>query len=191
MFRNLARLFSSPLRIRIIKFFALQPEHTYTSREVAGLISAPRIEVQREMAALAKLEVLRSTAGRGGVQYEWDSSHPFSSGLSEFLETTTAPTDRVVADAFRRVSSVVAVITAGHLVGEPRSSAELIIIARKPRDPKIALAVRKLEAMTVIPIRYAILEPAEFASRKEAYDRLIRDVLDFKHRIAFGRMPTL
>ena len=80
------------------------------------------------------------------------------------------------------------VVAAGILADETRSPLDLLIVTRRPKDQGLKLAVKRGEALSAVPIRYAIMELKEYEDRKQAYDRLIRDTLDFKHRVVIGRI---
>lgn len=188
MFSDVARLFATPTRIKVLKFFALQPDERFFARVVATIVGGGKEKVQKEILALTRMGILSSRAGREGTTYQWHKNHPLAHAARTFIEDTTLPSDKMIADQFKKLYGVQAVVIAGHLVGEERSSAEMLIVAKRVNDPRIAAAVKKIEMLTVVPIRFAVMEPKEFIERKEAFDRLIRDVLDFNHLVVLGHV---
>lgn len=186
MFQELAKLFNSPLRIKLIKFFALQPDERCNARTVAPVVGSPRQKVQSELVSLVRIGILTSRTGRDGVQYGWNRAFHHSGAVENFLVATTMPDDKMIAELFRRLN-VHLVATAGILVGESRGQVDLLIVTRRPKDVRIAATVKKLESLGALPIRYTVMEVGEYFDRTQAYDRLLRDIFDFKHRVILGR----
>jgi hypothetical protein len=60
-------------------------------------------------------------------------------------------------------------------------------VTRNPDEPQIAKAVKKIESLAAIPIRYAVLEVEEYLGRRQAYDRMLRDIFEYSHRVILER----
>ncbi len=186
MFKELARIFSSPLRVKLMKYFALQPDVRIAAKMIVPIVGATRPRVQAELVALTRAGILVSRSAREGVQYGWNRAYEHSGALQNFLTATTMPDDTLIAGFFRRLGATL-VIVAGILADESRGAVDLLIVTRRPKDVRIAAAVKKLEAIAAIPIRFAVLGVEEYHDRLQAYDRMLRDILDFKHRAVVGR----
>ncbi|MEN9390307.1 MAG: hypothetical protein RLZZ283_407 [Candidatus Parcubacteria bacterium] len=188
MFATIAKIFSSPLRTKIVKFLSAQPGALVAAADVAPIVGASRPKVLSELRSLARMDMVLARSSRTGTAYEWNTEHVLAPEISTFLEDATTPTDDEIADAFKKIIGVTHVVAAGLLADETRSPLDLLIVTRRPKDQGLKLAVKKVEALSAVPIRYAIMELKEYEDRKQAYDRLIRDTLDFKHRVVVGRI---
>ena len=186
MFQELSKLFNSPLRIKLIKFFALQPEAQFLAPKVASLLSTPRAAVVQELKSLSRLKILKTARERGGTHYAWNTEYPGALGIQNFIIDATTPSDQTVFKAFKSLSPYL-VVVAGALADETRGVVDLLIVTKRTQDPRIAKVVKKLEAITAVPIRYAVLEVGEYLARREGFDRMLRDIFDFRHRIISGR----
>ena len=186
MFADLARLFSSPLRLKVIKFFALQPDERFALADVVSALGAPRKSVQAELRSALRLGILQPKVGRDGRMYMWNSAYPRAQSIQQFVIDATTPDDKVVADIFRRLG-VSTVVAAGILAQESRGDVDLLLVTRRPKDARLALAVKKLESLSAVPIRYAVMEVEEYKTRTMAYDRMLRDIFDFRHRVILGK----
>lgn len=186
MFQELSRLFATPLRIKLIKFFALQPETQFLSPKVASALSAPRSLVQQELRALARLKIIKTVRASGGTHYAWNSEYEGALGIQNFIIDATTPSDLTVFKAFKPLSPYL-VVVAGALADETRGVIDLLIVTKRVQDPRIAKVVKKLETITAVPIRYAVLEVGEYLARREGFDRMLRDIFDFRHRVITGR----
>lgn len=189
MFSDLARLFATPLRIKLIKYFLLQPDGRFLLLPIARSIGANKKLVQRELSALERVGVVVSRSQKGGRVYGWNKAHAHAYALQNFVIATTTPDDSIIASAFKKIG-VSLVVAAGILANETRGSVDLLLVTRRPRDPRIAAAVRKFETMTAVPIRYTVMDVPEYQSRTQGYDRTIRDIMDFKHRVILGRVSA-
>ncbi len=187
MFQDVARLCSSVSRLKVLKFFLLQPEARAGAEAVASTLGIPKAVVLRELRALAGQGILAYR--RQGKTLLWgaNTSHPLAQDLRSFLEVATLPEDAIIARAFKNISGITLVVAAGTLARETHGSIDILVVTKKPKDPRIAQAVRVIERTTALPIRYAVLEAVDYAERFEARDRLIRDVLEYTHRIIIGR----
>ena len=189
MFSDIARLFASPLRIKLIKFFALQPDERFLVSHIAASLATNKKKLQPELAMLSRAGVVVSRTGKGGRAYGWNRGYPRAFALQNFVIESTTPDDKTIAEPFRRIG-VYVVIAAGMLADESRGSVDLLVVTRRPKDPRIAKAVKKLESLTAVPIRYSVMEVGDYHNRLQGYDRILRDITDFRHRVIMGRPTT-
>src|SRR5437763_1727065 len=128
MFTELAKLFANQLRIKLIKFFVLQPDARFSAMQIAPVVGAPRAKVQSELKALAGFGALTARKGKDGVTYQWGRTYPLATIIHAFLSEATLPSDKTIMDLFRRIPSVTLVVAAGILAGETRSSVDLLVV---------------------------------------------------------------
>jgi hypothetical protein len=187
MFQEIARLFTTPLRIKVVKFFALQPEVRATAVQVASSLASSKDSVLAELRALNRLGLLGTRAERTGRTFSWNGNYRAASAIQNFVIEATTPSDDVIAKIFRPLAPSL-VVTAGALTNEERGTVDVLVVSRRPKDPRIAKAVKTLEATTAVPVRFAVMSVTEYLARREGYDRLLRDIFDFKHRVIIGRV---
>jgi hypothetical protein len=187
MFNDIAHLFGSVQRTKLLKFFLFQPDVRASAQAAGAAIGIPKAAAEKEARALVKLGVLVSKRHKKSVLLSANIAFPWLSAVRAFLDATTLPSDRAVAGAFKGITGISLIVATGVLAREERSSIDLLIVARKSKNPAIAKAVRKAEFMAGIPLRYAVLEPGRYTERLEANDRLLRDVFEFSHRTVYGR----
>jgi uncharacterized protein (DUF2236 family) len=187
MFKDLSRLFATPSRAKVLKFFVLQSELRTTPAVVSGVIGVSKTLVEKELQALARLGVITSRKQKKITQFMLDDSYPLAEQLRTFFQTTMVPSDSAIANAFRPIRGLTLLVTTGVLTQESRSSIDLLVVTKKPRDIKIGKAVKRIEAAMALPVRYAVIESEDYAGRMESYDRLLRDVFEFEHRVVLGR----
>jgi len=187
MFKDLARLFSSPSRIKVLKFFILQPDVRVPASAVSGTLGIPKALVEHELQALTRFGVLIRRKQKKATLFMLVSPPSLVDPLRAFFEETTTPSDEKIADSFRPIRGLTLLVATGVLAHEPRGGTDLLIVTKKPNDARIARAVKRLEAVIALPLRYAVLESSDYEGRLESYDRLLRDVFEFEHRIIIGK----
>ncbi len=80
------------------------------------------------------------------------------------------------------------VVVAGVFVGEWEGRVDLLVVGDRVDDLMLHRAIRLLESEVGKEIRYTLLTTQEFYYRFNMNDHLVRDVLDFTHRIVFDRL---
>lgn len=188
MFKDTVQLFSSPARLKLLKYFVYQPNVRISAQSAGGTLGIAKARTAEELRALVRLGFLMKRK-QGKAVFELNQSHPLVGALTNFLGQATYVEHRLLTDVFRGTRGVVRVIASGVLLDEKRSSLDLLIIARKKNlyDQNIARVVKRAERLTALPLRYAVLELHEFEERFEARDRLLRDIFEFKHAFLIGR----
>ncbi len=186
MFQDLARLFENARRVKLLKFFVFQPDIRVTAAGAGAVIGIPKTIAEYEVRALARSNILHVRHQKKQTLFSLNHAHPWLPALYALLDTTTLPDDRTIAAVFRGISGITLIIATGALARESRSSVDLLIVARKAKNPRIAKAVHTLEHATGLPLRFAVLSAADYAQRREARDRLLRDVFEFENRLILG-----
>jgi len=183
MFQDLAFIFKTPLRAKVATFFIRQPGEWRCAADVASTIQSTKSAVSKELARLVRFGLLKSKRMGTTAVYASNESDELFAPLAAFLATVATPTDKEILDALRAVRGITLIVAGGLLTQEPKSSVELLIVGKHPNTKLIERAVKKLENVAAIPIRFAVLEAGEYSERRQAYDRMLRDLFEFKHRV--------
>jgi len=111
--------------------------------------------------------------------------------LTSFVHEVSPAQYQDVERALKSTGRLSTVILSGLFVGDPSRPADLIISGDSVNERRVEKAVRTLEPKFGREIRYTILSTPEFRYRLTVQDRLLRDVLDFPHRILINRAGIL
>ncbi len=187
MFKELSRLFQNPTRIKVLKFFTLQPNLKTSAKEVAQTIGGGAKKIEAEVRALARAGALTGKRQGKGILYSLSPAFEHTDAVRTFLDDITQPNDKSLSDAFRGVPGITLLVATGALVREHRAAIDLLIVSRRPKDPRIERAVRQVETRASLPIRYAVFDTKEYEERRVARDRLLRDIFEFTHAVILGR----
>jgi len=186
MFRILSTIMSSPLRVRVLTFFFRRVDAEATISEVASTLGSPRSSVSREISALVRLGMLSTRVVQRVGHYRANKAVFFIDELTNFLSVTT-PEPREITAIFRSLRSVSKLVISGLLTNEEKSSLDILVIGKNIKNSQLEKTVKKVEALTALPLRYALFTPEDFKERNDAHDRLLRDVFEYKHEILIDR----
>ena len=88
----------------------------------------------------------------------------------------------------RRAGTLRLVALSGLFTGILEPQVDMLIVGDNLDERLLALAVRSLEAELGREIRYASFATADFRYRLGVYDRLLRDVFDYPHRLLIDKI---
>lgn len=188
MVTDLATLFRNPLRIRVLAYI-LRTSPAQTAAEVGKAIRASRKDVEKELRAIAQTGLARARPPRKSPRYQVDEGHVLVPHLRTLLAEAMNPDDRQLLAAFRGVPGILFLVATGVLAKDDRGAVDLLIVCRNPHSRSIPRAVQRAERLVGLPLRYSVMSPDEYASRRQSFDRMLRDVLDFSHRTLVMRLP--
>ena len=188
MFKDVAQICASPLRLKVLTFFIRREGEWGGAADVAATLGAQRASVQRELATLARDGILKTRTVKRMTQYAVNEKDALFMPLFALASSALAPSHKDMSAAFKGLRGVTLVVASGLLAKEPKSSIDLLVVSRSPDVKKIEKAIKKIEALSALPLRYSVMEAGEYAERRQAYDRLLRDIFDYKHDIILERV---
>jgi hypothetical protein len=187
MFRDLSTLMNSPLRIKALAYILKRPDEAGTVPEFASIAGTTKENAQKELQALVRLGMVRSRGAGSDKTFVPDTEDLLYEPLQKLLVDSTTPDAKEIVDAFKGTRGLWLIVAAGVLANEPRSAVDLLIVTRNPEEPGIGKAIKKIESLSAVPIRYAVLEVEEYMGRRQAYDRLLRDIFEYAHEVVLER----
>jgi len=155
--------------------------------------------LRRELAVIEKLGLVRKVMKR--EEYEegskkkakqeelWVSNTEaqYYRAVSSFVQETSPSEFKRVEKALRGSGRLSTVILSGVFIGDTTRPADLLIAWDTLNERRLERAVKALEPFFGREIRYAAFSTPEFRYRLTIQDRLLRDTLDFPHRVLLNR----
>ena len=108
--------------------------------------------------------------------------------LDAFVRATTSVPPKNIVAMLRRAGTLRLVALSGLFTGILEPQVDMLIVGDNLDERLLALAVRSLEAELGREIRYASFATADFRYRFGVYDRLLRDVFDYPHRLLIDKI---
>lgn len=184
----LARLFGSNTRLKILRLFLFNDDQQFTAAEVEFRTKTPRVMVRRELSVLIAVGVVRKRAGKGKATYVANPRFVHYDALHSFLRTTTSIGDTDMLLALKRAGTLRLVVLSGIFSGAVDTKIDVLIVGDRLDVKTLEAGIHKLEAELGRELRYASFSTKDFRYRVGVYDRLIRDVIDFPHRVLLDKI---
>lgn len=182
---QLGKLFGSAARVRLLRLFLFHPRQSFTAEDAVRRTRSLGKEVRRELKELLKAKVIRRTAGKR--RYALDPRYLYTAALQNLLLTVPLKED-TMHERFARAGTVKLIVLAGVLSGDTEGRIDLLIVGDRLKERTLRTVIRSLEADMGKELRYAAMDTRDFRYRLGVSDRLVRDVFDYPHRIAFNRL---
>lgn len=184
-----------PSRARILRLFVLFDKESFTLSEVARRSKVTPRAATNEIEVLTKMGIVRAENGEGktlrqkkkAARYSFDGRSKYSNALSTFVHEVSPEQFHEVEKALRGTGRLTAIVLSGIFTGDLNRPADLIIVGDYVNDKRLEKAVRSFEPKYGREIRYAVFSTPEFRYRLTIHDKLVRDTLDYPHRLLLNK----
>ena len=184
----LAKLFGSPARLKIIRLFVFNQDDSFTSAEVSERIKLSKEITRRELKDICLSGLLRKKGSSASSKYQVNQRFEYLMALNVFIRETTSVRPRIIIGMLRRAGNLQLVVLSGFFTGAIESQIDLLIVGDHLEERTLARFVHSLEAELGREIRYASFATEDFRYRNGVYDRLLRDVFDYPHRLLLDKI---
>jgi len=184
----LAKLIGSAARLRLLRLFLFNQDISFTITEIVERAKLTPAVAREECAALVASGVVRKKGTGVKAKFQADKRFEYFGALDTFIRTTTAVQPATVLSLVKKAGTVRLLVLSGLFTGSIEPQVDLLIAGDNLDERALARAVHVIEAELGREVRYASFSTEDFRYRRGVYDRLIRDVLDYPHRVAFDRI---
>lgn len=185
----LEKLFGSASKVKVMRLFIFNPEQMFDVKAVAlrARISLP--QARKEIALLDKMKLIKKRAFRGKLK-TWflDESFIYIKPLRELMAHTISVGHEEIVKKLGKICKLKSVILSGVFINHPEARADMLIVANNINKEALQLTMKKFESEIGRELRYAVLGSEDFTYRYSIGDRLVRDILEYPHRVAFDRI---
>jgi DNA-binding transcriptional ArsR family regulator len=184
----LAKIFGSPARLRLLRLFLFNQNTGFTLGEIADRAKLTQDTVRGELSDLLASGLIRKKGERVAAKYQVNPRFEQLNHLDTFIRETTSVRPQDILTALKRAGALRLVVLSGFFTGMVEPQIDLLIAGDQIQERVLAASVRGLEAELGREIRYASFATADFRYRRGVYDRLLRDVFDYPHRILLDKI---
>ena len=191
------KLFGSAAKVKIIKLFLFNPESVFDINEVSVRAKVTRGLARREVLNLLKLGLIKPKnyskevnvqKNRKMVSVKKKASGYIINYKFEHLEqvynflsgSNVLKPEDIVAKISKAVKLDLLII-AGFFIKEDDSRVDMLVVGEHIKEAVLANIIKDLEANIGREITYAVFTTTEFKYRMSVFDKLVRDILDYKH----------
>lgn len=184
----LAKLFGSTARLKTLRLFVFNLDLSLTTSEIAERTKLSSDIIKREIVDLLAAGLVRRKGSSVPLRYQTNSRFEHLDSLDTFIRSTTNVRPKNMVAALRRAGTLRLVALSGIFMSVIESQIDLLIVGDNLEERVLATVVRSLEAELGREIRYASFATADFRYRLGVYDRLLRDVFDYPHRLLIDKI---
>lgn len=184
----LAKVFGSPARLKTLRLFIFNKDTPFTLSEVAERTKLTKEAARSELSELLSAGLLRKKGTQTPVRYQTNPRFEHLEEFDTFIRETTSVRPQSILKALRRAGTLRLVVLSGLFSGVLEPQIDLLVAGDHLEERALMSAVRSLEAELGREIRYASFATADFRYRRGVYDRLLRDVFDYPHRILVDKI---
>ena len=184
----LAKLFGSNARLKVLRLFLFNDDLSFTLADVVERTKTAKDPARKELSALTSMGLLKKKSGKGAATFSTHRKFPHYDALQTFIRSTTNLGDADMVQPLKRAGNLRLVVLSGLFTGAFETKVDLLIVGDKLEDRPLDSAIRTLEAELGRELRFASFSTEDFKYRRGVYDRLLRDVFDFPHRILLDKI---
>ncbi len=189
----LAKLFGGGDKVKVLKLFILNPDLILEGKEVAGRCKATPNSARHELLGLKAIGFLkpqkRVEKGKRTINgWQLNPAFPYIGHLKGLLKTELVTRKLELTGRFSAAGKIKLLLIAGIFIQDNDSRADLVLVGDRLKRGAIERAVKSMEAEIGRELNYAIFETSDFLYRLEAYDKFIRDLLDYPHEKIINKL---
>lgn len=201
---TLSILFGTALRVKMIRLFLFNPVTPFDFEQIAQKMSVKPKELKDEIAFSKKLGLIKQVKiskivtikkGKKVITKKakvsaWvlDPKFTYTDALTDFLVKTHSVENREIVKKLERAGKLKMVLVSGIFTRNAEARLDMFVVADNIKGASMDRIVKSIESDMGKDIRYAVLSAPDFAYRKSMNDKLVRDVLDFPHRVLVDRI---
>lgn len=185
---TLGKIFGSPARLKIIRLFLFNKDAAFTVDEVTDRTRLTKEVARKELADLLSSSFLKKKRERAPVRYNVNTKFEHFAALDTFVRETTNIPPAAMLTTLKKAGTLRLVVLSGFFTGIPEPQADLLVVGDNLEERSLAKAVHTLEAELGREIRYAFFPTSDFRYRLGVYDRLLRDIFDYPHRLLLDKI---
>ncbi len=193
----LGKIFGSQTKVRIIRLFLFNPEKVFDTREIAKRCQSSVSSTTREMRPLVSAGLIRKKSIVIGMRrvgakekqerklklgWALDLKFPYLNALQTLVINTVLIKDEEILNRLAGTGQIKLVVVAGVFIQDAESRVDLLVVGDRLKKTLIESRIKKMESEIGKELRYSIFETPDFQYRVSIYDKLARDILEYKHK---------
>ena len=207
--KRLKHIFGGEPRVKIMRMFLFNDNTAYDIDDVVDRTKVKKQTSRKEITILHKIGfvhkrtftkeiILKPLKGKKEKRIKkkrvsgWilNNDFPLVAPLRELLiRTPLVETDDLPA-RFKGVGQIKLLVLSGIFLQDHMRLVDLLIVGNKLDRKKIERTVKNIEAEIGKEVRYAIFDEKDFMYRMDMYDKLLRDVFDYKHHKVLNKLKV-
>ena len=200
----LAKLFGTEAKVKIMRLFLFNPEKPFSPSDIASRAKVSLPTVRHEVTLLRKMGMVKGKRffrmvsvkkgkkmiSKKKTEGGWilNRTFPYLPAIQNLLINTVLIKHSEIVRKLNMVGRMKLVIVSGVFIHKEDSRVDLLVVGDAVRLSTLENVIRGIESEIGKELRYAAFETGDFKYRLGMYDKLIRDILDYPHRVILDRL---
>ena len=189
---TLEKLFGSASKVKVMRLFIFNPDHLFDIKTVALRTRLTTAQTRKELANLHKMRLVKSKGLKSSKKL-WFLNESFSylKPLRELLTHTVVMSYDDMVKKISRVCKLKSLVLSGLFINNPDSRVDMLIIGNQFQKDSLKTVMKKIESEIGKELSFAVLDTEDFKYRLGVGDRLVRDILEYPHQVAYDRIGVV
>ncbi len=185
-------LFVSKVRIKVLKYFMLNPDARIHMRGLVREIEEEINAVRRELVRLEEIGIVKSEDEVSKKFFQSNKENPFYHELQSILHKSFGLGARIIKEAPEIGQVKFALLTDDYLKQKHSGSQKIDLILIGNVDlPKLSQIVEEMEKKLEYEIYYTVMTDREFFLKKKRRDPFITNIILQRHVLLIGNYDDL
>lgn len=191
-------LLGGEVRAKLLRLFLFNPNASLDVGAIESRTQASKRQVKVELTALQRMRFLKrrmgsvasSKTGRKKKAPVWtlNPQFPHLSALHTFFTSVTELSDAFLIEKISKAGKVKLLVIGGAFLKDWDARIDLLIVGDDLKKGSLNHSLKAIEAEMGRELRYAHLTTSDFNYRLSVYDKLLRDLLEYTHKILLDKV---
>ncbi len=187
----LENLFGSKEKMRLLRFFLLNPEQEYGITEIAKRNMLRPKGIRRELENLKKIHFIVKRIKKGKVSYVLNQNFIFYPELKNLISKANIYPDSNSLAKIKNVGNIKLAVISGAFINYQKSKADMILVGDGISRAKLKNLMSNLEAEIGKEIDFVMMTHDEFKYRLNMLDKFILEFLEGPHEEVINKITGL
>ncbi len=184
----LEKIFGSIAKVKIMRLFIFNPDQYFTAKVIADRAKITPSQARREIGTLLKIGLIRRRINGKVQNFALNEKFELLKSLEQLLLAVSPISDKEMVQKLSRVCRLKLLVFSGIFVSNEDSKLDMLVVGDNIQRKSLERTISVFESFLGKELRYAALSAAEFKYRSNIGDRLIRDLLDYNHKVVVNRI---
>lgn len=183
----LEQLFGSRTRVKLLRFFANNPNQDYFIRELTRKLGEQINSIRRELTNLENIGFVVAQEKNHKKYYRVDESFILFQEIKSLILKSRFTLERRFISNIKQFGNITYFALMGYFMNDPDAPVDLFIVGKVSKK-KMADLLEKFTSEFGQEIRYTVMEQKEYQYRKDITDKFLYEILNGKKVILINKL---
>jgi len=175
----LGKILGSHTRVKVMRLFLLNSKKGFIRKDIITRSRVNPATLDREIKLLASVNFIK----KHNNAWFFEPAFKYKAELERLLIGSDTLDEKNIIDNFKKAGRLKLLLLSKNFIKNEDTRVDLLIVGDQLKRGKIEEEIHKLEAEMGTELVYVVFDTQEFFYRIKMYDKLVRDILDFPHKI--------